>query len=269
MRIKGLYVVRSGGLAAPVARAEGDDEAANDSNVMELRFSPFNTWYEINSYWEGRFLERTKPGAFKRTINGLKRADGNYSMKSLFNHGMDLSTGDKLLGTVTSLAERDDSPEALVDLYDATYVNDLKPGLRAGDYGSSFMFEVLRDSWDHEPEPSEDNPEGLPTRDVEEVRLLEAGPVTFPASPTATAGMRGGCHTDALVERMLQRNADQARDTMKMFDAFRAGNNLRNSSSPAPEAPAPARHLEEVEIVWRQRLNIETVWRRRLTQEAK
>lgn len=245
MRIKGLYVVRSGGLAAPVptTRAE-DDEAASDGSVMELRFSTFNSWYEINSFWEGRFLERTLPGAFKRTIKSLKRDDGNYAMKSLFNHGMDFSIGDKLLGTVSSLSEESDSPVALVDLYDeASYVRDLMPGLRAGDYGSSFMFEVLRDRWDHEPEPSDYNPEGLPERSIEEVRLYEAGPVTFPANPAATAGLRSGCHTDALIERMIERGLANERDTMAMFDAFRAAHKLPSRSAPAPEVPAPARHV--------------------------
>lgn len=251
MRIKGLHVVRSGGVAAPVARAAATDteEAASSTgNQMELRFSVFDSWYEINSWFEGRFLERTMPGAFKRTINGLQRADGNYSMKSLFNHGMDFNIGDKLLGTVSSLSEEKDSPVALVDLYEeASYVRDLMPGLRAGDYGSSFMFEVLRDSWNHEPAPSDYNPEGLPERSIEEVRLYEAGPVTFPANPAATAGLRSGCHTDRFIERMSQFDPDRHRGMIKMFDAFRAGNGLRIPSSPAPEASAPARHLEEVE----------------------
>lgn len=244
MRIKGLYVVRSGGVAAPVSRAEdGADEATGDSNVMELRFAPFDQWYEINSYWEGRFLERVRPGAFKRTIKSLRRADGNYSMKSLFNHGMDFNVGDKLLGTVTSLAERDDSPEALVDLYDeASYVRDLMPGLRAGDYGSSFMFEVLRDKWNHEPEKSDFNPEGLPERDIEETRLLEAGPVTFPANPAATAGMRSGSHTDRFIERMLERDQERGRDMIRMFDAFRAGNGL--AVTPALDDES-TRHVDE------------------------
>jgi phage head maturation protease len=170
-------------------------------------------------------------------------------MKSLFNHGMDFGIGDKLLGTVSSLSEEKDSPVALVDLYDeASYVRDLIPGLRAGDYGSSFMFEVLRDSWNHEPEPSDYNPEGLPERDIEEVRLLEAGPVTFPANPAATAGLRSGCHTDAFIERQIERGLVSERDTLAMFDAFRAANRLPGRDAPAPEAkPAPARHVSEYE----------------------
>lgn len=248
MRIKGLPVIRSG---APVARAqqvdtEPDGDEPVDSNLMVVRFSPFGEWYEINSYWEGQFLERTQAGAFQRTIGHAKRADGNYSTKSLFNHGGDFNIGDKLLGTVTSLEEKAGSPEMLVDLYrDVSYVDDLKPGLRAGDYGSSFMFEVLSDSWDHEPEASDHNPDRLPERTIQEVRLYEAGPVTWPANPAATAGLRSGCNTDPWIERMTERDSSRARDMMDMFKAFRAGNQL-DAPAPAPEVETPARHAERI-----------------------
>lgn len=130
-------------------------------------------------------------GAFADSIRSLRRSDGTYSVKTLFNHGSDPSVGNKLLGTVTYLAEEADSPAMRVALYDTSYNRDLLPGLKAGVYGSSFMFEVNEDTWDHNPKPSSHNPSGLPERTLRKVTLYEAGPVTFPANPAATAQANG------------------------------------------------------------------------------
>ena len=66
MRIKGLPVVRSG-IMVPFRAADGVEETAGSETTegtlgrMFVRFSPFNTPYEINSWWEGRFMEHTNP----------------------------------------------------------------------------------------------------------------------------------------------------------------------------------------------------------------
>jgi hypothetical protein len=90
MKIKGLPIIRSGALQ----RAADDEEGLGR---LVVRFSPFDTWYEINSWWEGRFLEKTEPGAFKKTAREAKRSDGFYSTKVLYNHGSDFHIGDKML----------------------------------------------------------------------------------------------------------------------------------------------------------------------------
>lgn len=236
-RIKGLPVMRAGEL-----RAEGGD----DLGIMEVRFSPFNAWYEINSYWEGRFLERTVPGAFKRTATNARRSDGRYSTLSLFNHGMDFNIGDKVLGVPSRFEEEDDSPVLEVPLLDTSYNRDLLPGLRAGAYGSSFMFEIVREDWVYEPEQSDHNPEGLPERTITEARVFEAGPVTFPASPTATAGMRGGCTTDAYMRALQARGASTRLDNMvQSYNEFRSTNPVRDfkqvEPADAPDSPESAR----------------------------
>lgn len=222
MRIKGLPIVRSGLLYRKDAPAAPEGTLGE----MMVRFSPFDTWYEINSMWEGRFLERTAPGAFKNTINGAKRADGNFSTKVLFNHGMDMNIGDKILGVPTRFEEvKSDGyhgPELQVPLFDTSYNRDLLPGLEANAYGSSFMFEAIRDSWDHEPDKSDHNPEGLPERTINEARTHEAGPVTWPASPTATAGMRSLSGTDEYVGRVQARSAHGYDDLVRSYEAFRA-----------------------------------------------
>lgn len=178
--------------------------------LMEIRFSVFGTWYEIDSLWEGRFLESTRRGAFAKTI----AERGDQSLPVLFNHGFDPTVGDKILGVTESLSEQADSPVAQVSLFDTSYNRDLYPGLAAGSYGSSFTFRVIKDEWNDAPDPSPANPKGLPERTITEVKLLEAGPVTWPANPAASAGLRCVSGTDIYYQSL--RGRDPA-----MVDALR------------------------------------------------
>lgn len=181
---------------APELRAVEDDGGLAD---LAIRFSAFNAWYEINSMFEGRFLERTVPGSFAKTIS-----ENRSNIKVLFNHGFDV-TGEQVLGPVVDLREEDDSPVGIVRLLDTSYNRDLLPGLRAGLYGSSMRFQVMRDEWNDKPKRSEFNPDGLPERTIKEVRLMEFGPVTFPANPSSTAGVRA--MTDDYYERLSARDS--------------------------------------------------------------
>lgn len=160
---------------------------ADDSGIptMEVRFSAFDRWYEIDSVWEGKFMERTAPGAFAKTIE-----ESRGQIKVLFNHGFDPQIGNKVLGQIEDLREDGDSPVGDVALFDTSYNRDLLPGLKAGVYGSSMRMRVVKDEWNDAPAPSKDNPKGLPERTIKEVRLYEFGPVTFPANPSSTASVR-------------------------------------------------------------------------------
>ncbi|MEV4474664.1 HK97 family phage prohead protease [Nonomuraea sp. NPDC049504] len=178
--LRDLTLVRA--VRAPVRVARADDAPMP---TLTLRFAPFNVWYRISSWWEGDFMERMAPGAFSKTI-----AERGQDVKIMFNHGRDYTIGQKLLGVPARLAEEADSPVADVPLFDTSFNRDLLPGLEAGAYGSSFMFHVLQHTWNEEPGVSDHNPEGLPERTVTEVRLLETGPVTWPANPAASAGIR-------------------------------------------------------------------------------
>lgn len=160
-----------------------DSQEGDDLGTLRVRFSRLGNWYEINSWFEGRFLERVAPGAF--------RFGAPADIRTLFNHGMDPSIGQKSLGVPDSITERDGYVVADVPLFDTSYTRDLLPGLRAGAYGSSFMFDVQEESWDYEPDKTSANPDGLPERTLRSVNLYEQGPVTWPANPEADASMNG------------------------------------------------------------------------------
>lgn len=278
--LRGLYVIRGGAVApclVPRAKAKPDDDEdmpneegmpkkkpkgmpmnADDGRLgtLEVNFSRFNTWYRIDSAWEGTFLERTVPGSTKKTLG-----ERGQSVKMLFNHGMDFNIGDKALSVPEEWGERKDSPYLAGPLFDTSYNRDLLPGLRAGAYGSSFMFEVLNETWDYEPARSDYNPDGLPERTIHEVRLFEAGPVTWPANPDATASLRSGM--DWYAEQVQQRDRQTFEDLVRSFTAFRALHGIgtpqraADPDSTRPEPPTPTvsvgRHVAGVTAAARRR----------------
>jgi HK97 family phage prohead protease len=175
-----------------LVRAAGADayelrEAASDGGMPTLlgHFAVFNQWTEIDSFFEGRFLERFQPGAFAKTFS-----EGRDAMRVLFQHGRDPQIGDKVLGPVEVLEEQQAGAYYEVPLLDTSYNRDLLPGLAAGLYGASFRFRVVKEELNLKPETSDYNPEGIPERTVTEAMVREFGPVTFPAYASATAGLR-------------------------------------------------------------------------------
>jgi HK97 family phage prohead protease len=188
---------------SPPPAVPADDAAPDDSptdlGTLEIRFSKFNVWYEVDSYWEGQFLERTLPGAFADTI-----AEDRVSMRILFDHGYDPQIGNKILGPITDLREDSDSPVGEAPLFDTAYNRELLPGLRAGVYGSSMRMRVTGETWDDEPATSSYNPTGIPERTINKVRVMEFGPVAFPANPDSTATMRS--LTDHFYDQLEKRD---------------------------------------------------------------
>ncbi len=212
-----LDVVR----ASAVVRAKDSD--GGGMPTMEVRFSAFDKWYEINSIWEGRFLERTAPGAFAKTI-----AESGQNVRSLFNHGFDPQIGQKVLGDIVSLREEPDSPVGDVALYDTSYNRDLLPGLRSGAYGSSMRMRVVKDEWNDAPARSEHNPDGIPERTVREARLFEFGPVTFPANPDSSTSVRS--LTDEYYAELRARDPERVDVLVRSRDSLTA---LHRTEQPA------------------------------------
>src|SRR4051794_29522975 len=161
------------------------DGSQSDGKTLVGHFAVFNRWAEIRSYTEGVFLERVAPGAFLRSMH-----EDRDRMRVLYDHGLDPSIGNKVLGPIETLREDELGGFYASPLLDTSYNADLIPGLAAGVYGASFRFQVTREEFVNAPDASAYNPNGLPERTIREVKLMEFGPVTFPAYPEATAGVR-------------------------------------------------------------------------------
>jgi phage head maturation protease len=201
-----LVRAASGGVTLRAVAAPADDQAASENaNGMPTlygHFTPFNTWSEINSMWEGNFMERIAPKAFAKTFRERIPA-------VLFQHGGDPQIGDKPLGAPEVLREDDFGPYYEVPMLDTAYNREIIPGLEAGVYGASFRFSVMREEWVDEPGTSEHNPKGLPERTLKEVRCQEFGPVSFPQYPEATAGVR------SMTDEYLIARATSQPDTLR------------------------------------------------------
>jgi len=170
--------------------------------VLEGHFAVFDRWTEIDSFWEGRFLESIAPGAFAKTFK-----ENRAGIKVLFQHGRDASIGNKPLGPVDVLEEDDTGARYEVPLLDTSYNRDLLPGLEAKLYGASFRFRVVKEALNQKPERSDRNPKGIPERTVQECQVMEFGPVTFPAYDEATAGVRS--LTDEFILRQFGEDPDR------------------------------------------------------------
>ena len=158
-------------------------ESEDGTPTLFGHFARFNEWTKIHSIWEGSFMERVAPGAFKKTIT-----ENRQNMRVLYNHGHDV-LGNQVLGAIEDLREDDEGAYYEVDLFRS--VPDLiMDGLRARQYGASFRFNVLREEFNRKPAKSKANPDGLPERTILEAKVSEFGPVTFPAYQGATAGVR-------------------------------------------------------------------------------
>ncbi len=182
-------------------RAEGEEEGMPS---LEGHFSTFDDWYEINSFFEGHFMERVAPGAFKRTFNAAKSSKDKHRIQVLLEHGFDPTVGDKPLGVATKLEEDSEGARYEAELFDSSYVRDLLPALKSGVYGSSFRFRVMADKWAEPGSKQHSGESELPERTITEVKVSEFGPTVFPANPNATAGTRST--TDEFYERLRTKN---------------------------------------------------------------
>jgi HK97 family phage major capsid protein len=210
-RLDGIEVCRDAALVAEL-RAAADANPDKSPGTMTGHFSTFNDWYEINSFWEGKFIERIAPGAFKRTINNRSNQS---PVRVLLDHGFDPGMGDRPLGLPEMLQEDATGPYAEVPLFEGV-PQIIVSGLRAGAYGQSFRFNVMADDWVEDPEadtwedPGNDKWTDLPQRTIREVRLIEFGPTAFPANPAADAGLRSAgslrSSTDDFYERLRRRD---------------------------------------------------------------
>ena len=179
---RAVYAIPTDGAEPTRAVRAEDDE--DEGRTLELQWYVAERWTEIDSWFEGRFLEQIAPGAASKTIR-----ENRANMRILLQHGRDPQLGDKPIAPIDLVEENDLGGYAEGRLFDG-----LDPlvveGLRAGVYGASFRFRVMREEIVEEPGESEHNPHGLPERTIKEMAVQEFGPVTWGAYSEASAGVR-------------------------------------------------------------------------------
>lgn len=225
---------------APVEyRSEGEDDASG--TTLFGHFARFDEWNEIDSWYEGRFLERVAVGAYKKSMN--ERAG---RIRAQYDHGYDSWVGSAPLGVFEVLREEDFGPYYEVALLDTDYNRDrILPQLQGRTLdgrmlgsvlGASYRFRVTKEEWVDPSKATAWNPERLPERTIREVMLFEIGPVVFGADEMATAGARNVSLTDRYLERQAARTGQAARAARHLAQI--AGEAAPEGTSPAtPNEP--------------------------------
>lgn len=215
-----------------VAEASGED----DKVTLTGHFSVFHSFYPVEDR-SGVYLERIAPGAFEETLRNTKP-------KVLFEHGYDPQIARKPIGTAVLVEEDTRGAKYSADLFtEASYVRDLLPAIRAGEFGTSFGFVVddNGDEWNERPTRSAHNPNGLPERTITKVKVHEFSVVLEPANPEATASVRSiNNRFGALHERSMHAAgekvevASDAADTefADLGKPTEAASEVRNSNTP-------------------------------------
>jgi HK97 family phage prohead protease len=248
--LKDVAVIRSR-IGKGLNIRDADPANPGSGTLMFGYFSTFNEWYEIDSFFEGSFLERVAPGAYKDTIkNDLP------GMRVLFDHGFDPELGNKPLGPITVLREDDTGAYYEVPLLDTSYNRDfVLPALQGRTMsgqmhgsllGASMRFIVLDEEWDRTEKITRDNPRGLPLRTITTAQVLEFGAVTFPANVGATSGVRSGTddfidhlhHDQRFVARLAERTGPAVVE--RMLDTMRWDPGMARNTRQAQEGRDPA-----------------------------
>jgi phage head maturation protease len=168
----------------------------------------YGEWAEIDSLYEGHFMERFAPGSMKKTLT-------DRTPKVLFQHGKD-AIGRQPIGKAVNFDHSDEGVRYQVELYDG--VPDLiMSGLRDGAYGISFQFSIMREDKVRAPARSQHNPDGITERTVGEAAVPEFGPVTFPAYEGSTAAVRS--ITDEFFVQRLAAEPDRLRRLIEWLDS--------------------------------------------------
>jgi len=124
----------------------------------------------------GWFREQIKPGAF---ANSIKTSD----IRALWNHNPDYVLGSNRAGTLI-LEEDEKGLRIEITPPDTTWAKDLMQSISRGDVDQmSFGFRTKQDEWD------ERDPKNV-IRTLLEVDLFDVSPVTYPAYPATSIGVR-------------------------------------------------------------------------------
>lgn len=200
-------------------------EPSDDGLTLEGYGAVFNAETVIES-WEGAFVERIAPGAFKRSL-------GQRTPVLQFDHGQHPLIGSLPIGVIRSIREDSHGLKVRARLSDNWLVEPVRDAIRDGAItGMSFRFRVLRDSWKKRGDQN--------VRTIQEVELYEVGPVVFPAYEQTTVGVRSRAALTALqdpeVRAEIARLLASGTDLRSLADVDTPPETARVDDAPAPAA---------------------------------
>jgi HK97 family phage prohead protease len=175
----------------------------SDGQTLEGYAAVFNAWTDIRDSM-GVYKERIAPGAFKRSL-------GQRQPVLQFDHGTHPLLGSLPLGSISTLREDRNGLFVKARLSDNWLVQPVRDAIRDGGItGMSFRFRVIADQWGTDAE-------GNDTRTINEVELLELGPVVFPAYEQTSVAVRslvGALDDETRAELSRQLDSERFTDLM-------------------------------------------------------
>ena len=154
------------------------------------------------------FREQIAPGAF---TEALKKSD----VRALFNHDPNYILGRQSAGTVT-LTEDDVGLHYEIDPPDTQWARDIVSSIERGDIAeSSFAFSMSGgvEEWDDSATPA--------IRTIRSVgSLYDVSPVTYPAYPEATTGVRS--HKEIFEEHQNERTTESQEEKSPDYGLMKA-----------------------------------------------
>lgn len=196
---------------------------SGDGLTLDGYAAVFNAETRISGY-EGDFIERIAPGAFKRSL-------GQRTPVLQFDHGQHPLIGSLPIGVFRSIAEDEHGLKVRARLSDNWLVQPVRDAIRDGGItGMSFRFRVIRDAWTRRG--------GDQVRTIQEVELFEAGPVVHPAYEQTTVGVRSRQALTALedpeVRSEIARILASGTDLRSLADVDAPPTVARDDNAPDP-----------------------------------
>lgn len=233
-------------------------EEPGDGRTLSGYAAVFNTSTTINS-WEGRFEETVAPGAFRKTLS-------ERTPIMQWDHGRDTRVGSTPIGVYTSLVEDERGLKVEGRLFSNDVVEPVRQAIEAQAVrGMSFKFAVTRDKWTDKDgtvirgqelyELLYDAGERGPlNREIQEVKLFEAGPVSTPAYSQTSVGVRSADQmTDedrkAFIEECVRTSSSDADQTTSPESVVPEEETDEQRAEPEGAAPVgtPEGHVEKEE----------------------
>lgn len=133
-------------------------------------------WRSLSSPIYGLWREKFEPGAFTASL--IERANDIFAT---WQHDV----ADTIGRSPTTLTLREDETGLFYEIDPPTWADRYIESIQRGDVrGSSFTFSATVDEYDYESDPN------YVIRTVKRAELFEVAPVTMPAYPASTAGIR-------------------------------------------------------------------------------
>lgn len=142
----------------------------------------------------GGFQEKIQRGAFSQSI----LAD---DIRALFNHDPNYVLGRNISGTL-ELSEDEQGLRIRVKVPNTSWARDLMESIRRGDINQmSFGFQTVKDLWEER--------EKKVVRTLQQVKLFDVSPVTYPAYPQTSAAVRSAFESFTTERQVSEDGADE------------------------------------------------------------